>query len=133
MTLEEYCKDTNNIQEDVIRLRIENERLQKELSENKVADMEIVNGLCNQIQDLQKENAELKRNEFNAKVCLDLQQTQDKAIVQHMGEQLAKATELLKGIINEPMYIQMGGDAYENEGYKELIIQAEQFLKEIEK
>ena len=35
MTLEEYCKDTMNIQEDVLRLRIENERLQKENAELK--------------------------------------------------------------------------------------------------
>lgn len=31
--IEEYCKNTMNIQEDVLRLRIENERLQKELLE----------------------------------------------------------------------------------------------------
>ena len=43
--------------------------------------------------------------------------------------QLTKAKEILKGIIDTPMYNQMGGETYENEEYKELITEAEQFLE----
>ena len=136
MTLEEYCANTNNIQEDVLRLRIENERLkkeveyqtndckkwqemyknrceeyqklEKELSENKVADNEIVNGLCNQIQDLQKENAEMKSG---CGMCY----SRDK-------EKLAQAKDLIKRLCELV-------DFLNEDNVKEPIIeQAEQFL-----
>lgn len=42
-----------------------------------------------------------------------------------------EAKELLKGIIDTPMYYQIGGEMYESEEYKELIAEAEQFLKEV--
>ena len=35
MTLEEYCKDTMNIQEDVLKLRIENEQLKAQIEKMK--------------------------------------------------------------------------------------------------
>ena len=35
MTLEEYCKNTNNIQEDVLKLRIENEQLKAQIEKMK--------------------------------------------------------------------------------------------------
>lgn len=47
---------------------------------------------------------------------------------------ITKAKELLKGIVDTPMYYQMGGEMYESEEYKELIAEAEQFLNsEVEK
>lgn len=74
-------------------LEKENAELKAELSENKVADCRIVNGLC---------------------------------------EQLTKAKELLREIIDTPVFNQMSGELYENEGYTELVEEAEQFLSEVE-
>ena len=48
---------------------------------------------------------------------------------EELEAQLTKAKEILKGIIDTPMYKQMGGETYENEEYKELITEAEQFLE----
>ena len=42
----------------------------------------------------------------------------------------AEAKELLKGIVDTPMYNQIGGEMSENKEYKELIAEAEQFLGE---
>ena len=67
MTLEEYCANTNNIQEDVLRLRIENESLQKEIKdlEQKLeqAEKDLTDYQFNypSIKELEKENAELKK------------------------------------------------------------------------
>ena len=48
------------------------------------------------------------------------------------GSKLIKAKELLREIIDTPVFNQMGGELYENEGYTELVEEAEQFLKESE-
>ena len=72
------------------------------------------------IEELEKEDAELRRNEFNARSCLELQQSQDKAILNYMGEQLTKATELLK---EAQGYIENEDD--------ELYDKIEQLLREI--
>ncbi len=45
-------------------------------------------------------------------------------------KQLIKAKELLKEMIDTPVFNQMGGELYENEGYTELVEEVEQFLKE---
>lgn len=45
---------------------------------------------------------------------------------------LTKAKELLREIIDTPVFNQMGGELYENEGYTELVAEAEQFLKDSE-
>ena len=47
-------------------------------------------------------------------------------------KQLTKAKELLKEMIDTPVFNQMGGELYENEGYTELVEEVEQFLKENE-
>ena len=75
------------------------------------------------IKELKEENAELRRNEFNARSCLELQQSQDKAILNYMGDQLTKAKELLEDFI-----------CYANLADCNLYIkeQAEQFLKDSE-
>ena len=52
------------------------------------------------IPDLEKENEELRRNEFNARSCLELQQSQDKAILNYMVEQLTKAKDIIKGLLS---------------------------------
>lgn len=77
------------------------------------------------IEELEKENAGLKRNEFNARSCLELQQSQDKAILNYMGEQLTKAKELIENIIRVTW----------GEGWNYSLdwkAQAEQFLKEVD-
>ena len=86
----------------------EYQKLEKELSENKVADNEIVNGLCNQIQDLQKENAEQKSG---CGMCY----SRDK-------EKLAQAKEIIKKCVH---IIKHSGTALE---WNDVIGQAEQFL-----
>lgn len=48
-------------------------------------------------------------------------------------KQLIKAKELLKEMIDTPVFNQMGGELYENEGYTELVEEVKQFLKENEK
>lgn len=45
-------------------------------------------------------------------------------------QQLTKAKKLLEEIIDTPVFTQMGGELYENEGYTELVEEIEQFLKE---
>ena len=131
MTLEEYCKDTMNIQEDVLRLRIENERLQKENSELKkklkeklktIADKDL--SFVAKFDALEQENAELKETlakseeEFN----ILLYQTSD--INQKAENKLAQAKE----IIEDFMITETGGI-----GYSKLYDKAEQFLKDTEK
>lgn len=46
---------------------------------------------------------------------------------------LGEAKELLREIIDTPVFTQMGGEVYENEGYAELVEETEQFLKGCEK
>lgn len=80
---------------------------------------------------LRKENEELRRNEFNARSCLELQQSQDKAIVNYMGEQLTKAKELLAKLLEEEknnMYWEMNGS--DKSSYYEVRKQVEQFLSD---
>lgn len=86
----------------------------------------------NIISNLRKENAELK--EYNKYLKRKRQggiqkQYNKVAIINQQDKQLTKAKELLKGIVDTPMYYQMGGEMYESEEYKELITEAEQFLK----
>lgn len=79
------------------------------------------------ITELEKENRELKTKLLQEREiywCKGFDSSKDK---------LTKAKELLKGIVDTPMYNQMGGEAYENEEYKELLAEAEKFLKESEK
>lgn len=73
------------------------------------------------IEEVEKENAELRRNEFNARSCLELQQSQDKAIVNYMGEQLTNAKEIIKLLLWD----------LRNRSYEPVkdIERAEQFLK----
>ena len=73
-----------------------------------------------------KENAELKKKKEEIEIMTNF----CKACKKMHTDQLTKAKEILKGIIDTPMYYQMGGDMYESEEYKELIAEAEQFLKE---
>lgn len=72
------------------------------------------------ITELEKENAELK--EQNRKL---LESCEGATI---MYEHLTKAKELLREIIDTPVFNQMGGELYENEGYTELVEETEQFL-----
>ena len=71
--------------------------------------------------ELEKENAELKRNEFNARSCLELQQSQDKAILNYMGDQLTKSKAYLKYFIEILKKLRADKEP--------LVIEAEQFLK----
>lgn len=52
---------------------------------------------------------------------------------QKYSKKLAEAKELLREIIDTPVFYQMGGEAYENELYTELVTEAEQFISEVEK
>ena len=79
------------------------------------------------IKELEKENAELRifkeKCKFNVSdICKDIE----------TENQLTKAKEFLREIIDTPVFNQMGGELYENEGYTELVAEAEQFLKESE-
>ena len=82
--------------------------------------------LTGKIATLEKENAELKEKYVKNITDCDICDT-------YCNSQLTKAKELIKGIVDTPMYNQMGGEMYENEEYKELIAEAEQFLSEVEK
>ena len=80
------------------------------------------------MQKLEKENAELKKK-------LDVFSNESaNACFAHnkKAKQLTKAKELLREIIDTPVFTQMSGELYENEGYTELVAEAEQFLKENE-
>ena len=119
MTLEEYCKDTMNIQEDVLRLRIENERLKIELEETKLAfDTWKKNNdffhKATKIESLQKENAELNATLDLRRMQLDdsteiikelqhrvdtLQGYLDHDIEYDMDKQLAQAKEIIKDLL----------------------------------
>ena len=86
--------------------------------------------------ELEKENAELKE-QLGDKV---MQKRKDKADLvwklktanEQKKSQLAEVKGLLKDIISTSRYNQMGGEAYENEEYKELIAEAEHFISEVE-
>lgn len=47
-----------------------------------------------------------------------------------VANKLIKAKELLREMIDTPVFNQMGGELYENEGYTELVEEVEKFLKE---
>ena len=81
------------------------------------------------IAELEKENAELKEQCSILADCNTCTSTCKTENIE-MKKQLTKAKDILKGIVDTPMYNQMGGEMYENEEYKELIVEAEQFLKE---
>ena len=127
-------KNENLFERNTILLN-ENERLKKENAENKVADMEIVNGLCNQIQDLQKENAELKEI-LNIRSCQNCRHNNrdcpNDGSCKHYSKwegyenpQLAQAKELLEQALP---YLENT-----DEERDELYDKIEQFLKEIDK
>lgn len=96
----------------------------------------IINGDEKRIKDLEKENTELKEilktyngcgdwdNDFHT--CRVYLQHEE---LQECEEQLAKAKELL----NEFMRISKASDEDFEHDYSELIAEAEQFLKEVEK
>ena len=128
MTLEEYCANTNNIQEDVLRLRIENERLQKENAElNATLDLrrmqlddsaEIIKEMQSKVDKLQKGNAELKEN----------WRTDHDTIAGHtlgLIDLLAQAKELLQRVCE---WANWEGENCPN--FADIVKQAEQFLKE---
>lgn len=80
------------------------------------------------IAELEKENTELRRNEFNARSCLELQQSQDKAILNYMGEQLTKAKEIIKEFVEWANWQGSGCPSF-----KSRLDKAEQFLSEVKK
>lgn len=75
------------------------------------------------IAELEKENANL-RVSIESTRCAGIELLSDKR------KQFTKAKELLREIIDTPVFNQTGGELYENEGYTELVEEAEQFLKE---
>ena len=78
------------------------------------------------------ENAS-KREAKDGKVStVTMQMYTNKASKEIANKQLTKAKELLREIIDTPVFNQMGGELYENEGYTELVAEAEQFLKDSE-
>jgi hypothetical protein len=106
--------------------------LEKENAELKKACDETQELLDKQIEatlKLDKENAELKA-EWQEQV----QKATDEGYARTLQTmQLTKAKELIREIIDTPVFNQMGGELYENEGYTELVEEAEQFLSEVEK
>jgi len=76
-----------------------------------------------------KENAELKER---ANILDNCDRLGD-MITQAYKDQLTKAKELLKEMIDTPVFNQMGGEVYENECYTELVAEVENFLSEVEK
>lgn len=78
--------------------------------------------------ELQKENAELKLKLEALEGQTPWKDIKDKSEV--IG-QLFKAKELLRELIDTPVFNQMGGELYENEGYTELVEEVEQFLEEM--
>ena len=77
----------------------------------------------------------LKNNEIaELKVKYDICLRENTGLKIHSAyveKKLAEAKELLREIIDTPVFTQMGGELYENEGYAELVEETEQFLKEI--
>ena len=63
-----------------------------------------------------------------------LEEERDKYInmVFDKDEQLTKAKELLRELIDTPVFNQMGGELYETDRYTELVEEVERFLKETE-
>ena len=93
-----------------------------------ISDMlQYMDKLRDHIIDLEKENAELK---VKYDICLR-ENTGLKIHSAYVEKKLAEAKELLREIIDTPVFTQMGGELYENEGYAELVEETEQFLKEI--
>ena len=126
MTLEEYCANTNNIQEDVLRLRIENERLKKENAELR---MKIYGGGYEMI--ITKKDADIillekllkEQKEHHKSVCEQLTNTH-----RNIREQLAQAKEIIKRVCK---WANWQGEGCPK--FADIVQQAEQFLKEIEK
>lgn len=100
------------------------------------------------IAELEKENAELQQKWLNesyekAKLVEKWKHNGENIIQEckdieganaYYEHQLTKAKELLREIVDTPVFNQMGGELYENEGYAELVKEAEQFLNsEVEK
>lgn len=82
--------------------------------------------------DLEKENAELKEKLSEQKLYTEFKcndAVKKKEVYEKEHFLLTKAKELLREIIDTPVFNQMGGELYENEGYIELVAEAEQFLK----
>ena len=125
MTLEEYCKNPNNIQEDVLRLRIENERLQKENEQLRNNGFTVSAMTEQQLkvaiekgEQLEKENAELKK-----KIGIYQKGMYDE--IEKRDKKLTKAIEIIKKLLSCCRnYPQENAEKME---------EAEQFLKEIEK
>jgi hypothetical protein len=65
-----------------------------------------------------KEQAELK-SEKGCETCTKFDEVK-----------LQKAKKLLREMIDTPVFNQMGGEMYENEGYFELVAEVEQFISE---
>ena len=93
--------------------------------ENKIADIKAncdlaIEGRDIKIKELEQENAELK--EHHKSVCESLTNTH-----RNIREQLTKAKELLE------LFVQWNYGCCKEPDYKDIVKQAEQFLKEIEK
>lgn len=88
------------------------------------------NGICDHFKDVFDELQNWK-GEWQEQV----QKATDEGYARTLQTmQLSKAKELLREIIDTPVFNQMGGELYENEGYTELVEEAEQFLNsEVEK
>lgn len=129
MTRKEILEKTIDFDDAVNRIV----RLEKENTELKLK-LEALEGQIpwKDIKDkseLIKENTELKEK-------LEIEQNArgdwfGKAVTK--DRRLNEAKELLKEMIDTPVFNQMGGELYENEGYTELVTEVEQFLSEVEK
>ena len=122
--LSDYGKDRNGICDhfkdvfdEVAELRENNKELAKSLAIHCQDTQEVID-------KYEKENGELKRNEFNARSCLELQQSQDKAILNCMGEQLTKAKEIIREFVEWATW--QGSNC---PSFKSIQDKAEQFLK----
>lgn len=88
--------------------------------------------------DLLEENADLRKQIAELKEFINAPHTKGRKTtrgdyiktVWELSKKLTKAKELLREMIDTPVFYQMGGEVYENELYTELVTEAEQFLKE---
>lgn len=116
-------KNLNGIQEDVLKLRIENEKL-KEINSETIAQLNLNNGeLIIENEKLRKENAELK--DANEKV-VHLACNQDKDLVRKLTE----AKDIINCLVHLGEFNENTDEEYLNYQVHDVLKQAEQFLKE---